>query len=319
MVCRPQLSPGISAGDWLEQLSDELLQAGALSVTLEDAGDDTLDEARAVFGEPGSDPAIQGWPESSVSVLLSADDDPLSWWRGIESAKALPSPAVLWIDDQDWVTKTQAQFRPIEIADCLWIGPSWHETPDRYRQPTRRALTIDPGMAFGTGGHATTQLCLEALVRAFHQMPTDQRMQVIDYGCGSGILALAAVSLGAQSAIGVDIDPQAVVVARSNADQNGLAHKAFFFTAEDDLSAAGQVPDGGFDLVIANILAQPLKVLAPVLWRLTAPHGGLVLSGLLESQEEMLCQWFAQSAPERPFLGVLGRREGWSCLGFLPH
>jgi ribosomal protein L11 methyltransferase len=226
-------------------------------------------------------------------------------------------PTVAALGDEDWVTKTQAQFSPLEVCDTVWVGPSWHMPPALYQEPPRLALTIDPGMAFGTGGHATTQLCLEAIIAAFTSGHLGDESCVLDYGCGSGILALAAAGLGAAQVVALDIDPVAVRVAQANAQANGLGHRVRCVSAQEDLWSQTDVQQG-FDLVVANILAQPLRVLAPVLWRCVRPNGGLILSGLLVSQAESLVDWFAAADPSRPRLSVLGTREGWACLGQHP-
>jgi ribosomal protein L11 methyltransferase len=321
LVVSPQPAEGQSPDDWLDGLSDALLEAGALSVTIEDADAQEARRERPLFGEPGSPQSLRAWPSSRLHLLLTEDEEPLAWWQAPHQPWArlgLDTPDVVRLGDEDWVTKTQAQFTPLEIGDTLWVGPSWHEAPAVYRQPPRLALTIDPGMAFGTGGHATTQLCLEAILAAFASGAVGPDSRVLDYGCGSGILALAAAGLGAEEVIALDIDPIAVRVAQANAQANRLDHRVRCISAQEDLSRQRSVPATGFDLVVANILAQPLKVLAPVLWQSVGPQGGLVLSGLLESQAEALTDWFAAADPRRPRLRLLGRREGWACLGYLP-
>lgn len=321
LVLSPQPADGQSPDAWLDALSDALLEAGALSVTIEDADAQAAHRERPLFGEPGSPQSLRAWPSSRLHLLLPEDEEPLVWWQAPHQPWArlgLGTPEVLQLGDEDWVTKTQAQFTPLEVCDTLWVGPSWHEAPTAYRQPPRLALTIDPGMAFGTGGHATTQLCLEAILSAFASGAVGPESRVLDYGCGSGILALAAAGLGAQQVIALDIDPVAVRVAQANAQANQLDHRVRCVSAQEDLSRQIAEPNAGFDLVVANILAQPLKVLAPVLWRCVGPQGGLVLSGLLEAQADSLADWFAAADPSRPRLRLLGTREGWACLGHLP-
>lgn len=320
VVC-PQPTEGQGPDAWLDALSDALLEAGALSVTIEDADAQVASREQPLFGEPGSPQSLRAWPSSRLYLLLPEDEEPLTWWQASDQPWAtlgLGTPEIAALGDEDWVTKTQAQFTPIEVSDTLWVGPSWHEAPPAYRQPPRLALTIDPGMAFGTGGHATTQLCLEAILSAFASGAVGPDSRVLDYGCGSGILALAAAGLGAEQVIALDIDPVAVRVAQANAQANGLDHRVRCVSAQEDLSEHKPAPDAGFDLVVANILAQPLKVLAPVLWQCVGPGGGLVLSGLLETQVNALVDWFAAAAPTRPRLRLLGSREGWACLGHLP-
>jgi ribosomal protein L11 methyltransferase len=196
------------------------------------------------------------------------------------------------VADRDWVRETQAQFAPIRVSPRLWIVPSWHAAPD----PAALNIVLDPGLAFGTGGHPTTRLCLNWLERAIGGGES-----VIDYGCGSGILAIAAMKLGAGSAVGIDIDAQALLAARGNAIQNRVE-------VEFRGAAARACPPA--DIVVANILARPLIVLAPLLAGLTAPGGRLALAGLLAAQAQDVHaaydEWFD--------LGREGEEEGWVVL-----
>jgi len=252
-----------------EALSDALLNAGALSVDVSDADAGTADE-RPIFDEPGGAPAA-GWSRARVAALFERERDVAQAVTGaFEQAGAAPGTAyeVSRVDDEDWVRRTQSQFAPQHIAPRLWIVPSWHEPPDR----TATNVVLDPGLAFGTGTHATTRLCLRWLASRVRGGES-----VIDFGCGSGILAIAALKLGAGAACGIDIDPQAVAAARSNAERNGVA--ATFVSAAESLPAAAQI-------IVANILAQPLLVLAPLLARLTPPGGRLALSGILTEQAQ---------------------------------
>jgi len=196
------------------------------------------------------------------------------------------------IAEQNWVQITQAQFEPIRISERLWIVPSWHEPPD----PKAIALVLDPGMAFGTGSHPTTRLCLEWLEHA-----VSPGVSVLDYGCGSGILAIAAARFGAAEVLGVDIDAQAVAVARSNAERNGV--RAHFADSANTLQ-------GQFDIVVANILSNPLKALAPALCAHVRPGGRLALSGILVEQTDELIAAYAPWLP----LTVDAECEGWVCL-----
>lgn len=318
-VCAPQPVAGQTADAWLEELSDHFLACGALSVSIEDADAHHADRERPMFGEPGADLSLRAWPSSRVQLLLADTQDPQDWWAAHAPLEAMGPPDISRLTDDDWVAKTQAQFDPLEVLDTLWVGPSWHPVPVAFTIPPRIALTIDPGMAFGTGGHATTQLCLEAILQAHAQKQLPASARVLDYGCGSGILALAAAACGVERVLAVDIDPVAVDVASANARNNALADRVRCMAAQDDLSTAGDVPSTGYDLVVANILAQPLKLLAPLLWRLTAPQGGLVLSGLLDSQAEAMIDWYASVDPQRPPLAVLGQRDGWACIGRMPR
>ncbi|MDR2112587.1 MAG: 50S ribosomal protein L11 methyltransferase, partial [Candidatus Accumulibacter sp.] len=207
------LSLGIETdGRHAEPLADALLDAGALSAGIEDADAGTADET-AQFGEPGS-AATPGWARSRVIALLDADTDVDALLGDCARAAGLPGvPAhtVERVEEQDWVRLTQAQFEPIRVSGRLWIVPSWHSAPD----PAAIVLVLDPGMAFGTGSHPTTRLCLEWLERT-----VTPGCSMLDYGCGSGILGIAAARLGATDVLGVDIDPQAVTAARNNAARN---------------------------------------------------------------------------------------------------
>ena len=250
-----------------EPLSDALLGVGALSVDVSDADAGTPDE-RPIFDEPGGAPAA-GWSRARVAALFSSDADVagalvLAFQEcGVTEDTAYD---VAPVEDDDWVRRTQSQFEPQEVAPGLWIVPTWHAPPD----PRATNIMLDPGLAFGTGTHATTRLCLRWL--ATHVQRGDT---VIDFGCGSGILGIAAAKLGAAGVYGVDIDMQAVMAARANAERNGVT--ATFVSAAEDLP-------GSADKVVANILAQPLIVLAPLLARLTAAGGQIALSGILVSQ-----------------------------------
>jgi ribosomal protein L11 methyltransferase len=205
---------------------------------------------------------------------------------------SVPDFALGRVEEENWVALTQAQFDPIRISGRLWIVPSWHAAPD----PTAINLLLDPGMAFGTGSHPTTRLCLEWLERTQPEGKT-----LLDYGCGSGILAIAAAKLGATTVAGVDIDPQAVTAAQANAEKNGVV-------ARFDVSTASL--DKEYDLVIANILANPLRVLAPALCGHVRPGGRLALSGILAEQAAELIDLYAPWIP----LAVADTQEGWVCL-----
>lgn len=282
--------------EFAQALSDQLLELGALSVDLLDADADTPDE-QAIFGEPGeASPGV--WQHNRISALFNPDQDAvaiLTQACNILQLETVPDYQTGTLDEHDWVRLTQAQFDPIQISDRLWIVPSWHQ-PDN---PQAINLTLDPGLAFGTGSHPTTRLCLQWLDR--HLIADDY---VLDYGCGSGILAIAAVKLGAVRAVGVDLDPQAVTASCDNREINQLNALQAQFYLPDEL------PASEYDLVIANILTNPLKVLAPLLAAHTRPGGRLVLSGILDHQAEEVMQvyqeWFDFDAPVF--------EEGWSCL-----
>ncbi|MFZ9122127.1 MAG: 50S ribosomal protein L11 methyltransferase [Burkholderiaceae bacterium] len=298
----------------LEPLTDALLEHGALSVSVDDllAGSEA---EQPQFGEPGSDIHMRPWPVSRVRMLISDELEPQAWWQALTVALPVLAASPMQahaVEESDWVSLSQSSFEPIVIRDVLWVGPHWHTTPDAFRQPPRWHLSIDPGMAFGTGGHPTTQLCLEALLTIFSQPSASAPTQVLDLGCGSGILAIAAAKLGARHVLAVDIDPMALQTTRRNADINGVAAQ---LTVAD---ARTPIPNS-FDLVLANILAQPLKLLAPMILGAVASHGGLVLSGLLTRQEDEVRAAYAAIDPQQQNKMVsLGSRDGWLCLGFWP-
>lgn len=286
-------------GSLAESLSDGLLESGALSVSVEDADLDT-DEEQPLFGEPGSEPNTQAWTRNRLVVLLADGTDPeqllASAREDLDTETSLP-----WhlreVPDADWVRLTQSQFGPICVGDHILIVPSWH-ADQMTAAPVqgRIAIQLDPGLAFGTGSHPTTHLCLEWLAK---ELPAGAT--VLDYGCGSGILAIAAKMLGASKVIGVDIDEQAVSATAANA----LANRT-----EIDAQLTEGLSDGQFDVVVANILSNPLKVLAPMLSTRVKSGGSLVLSGVLERQALEVAQAYA------PWLqmSVWQARDGWVCL-----
>lgn len=276
-----------------EPMCDALLEAGALSASIEDADAGTPDE-QPQFGEPGS-VNTPGWMHSRVVVLLEPDADIEALLAEAGAAIGLseiPAYSVENVAEQNWVQLTQSQFDPIRVSERLWIVPSWHETPD----PAAVNLILDPGMAFGTGSHPTTRLCLEWLERN-----VSEACSVLDYGCGSGILAIAAARLGAGHVAGVDIDPQAVEAARANAERNGVT--ALF--ADSATPVAGE-----YDVVVANILSNPLRVLAPAICAHVRQGGKLALSGILREQIDEIIAIYAQWIP----LQVADVREDWVCL-----
>ncbi len=283
----PWLSVSFEAdADRVETLTDALLEAGALAADVSDAAAGTPQE-QPIFGEPGA-AAGRRWPRSLVTALFPADVElPAVLDRAFQVAGiAVTTPyRVDRVDDQDWVRVTQSQFTPQQISERLWIVPSWHAAPN----PQAINIVLDPGLAFGTGTHPTTRLCLRWLDRHIRGGES-----VIDFGCGSGILAIAALKLGAANAYGVDVDQQALLAARHNAMQNQV--NAGFFDAADRLGRPAQI-------VVANILANPLRVLAPLLAGLTEPHGQVVLSGILEEQADEVREayrpWFAMDTTDR--------------------
>jgi ribosomal protein L11 methyltransferase len=276
-----------------EPLCDALLEAGALSATIEDADADTPDE-QPQFGEPGLETA-PGWQRSRIVALLEADADAgelLATASATVGLAAVPAWSVEPVAEQNWVQLTQSQFDPIRISGRLWIVPSWHAAPD----PTAVNLVLDPGMAFGTGSHPTTRLCLEWLERN-----VTPGCRMLDYGCGSGILAIAAARLGAGTVAGVDIDPQAVAAATANAERNGVVAR---------FTDSAQPLAGEYDLVVANILSNPLRVLAPAICGHVRRGGRLALSGILREQADEIIAIYSRWLP----LQVADTREDWVCL-----
>lgn len=286
-----------------EAWSDALLEAGALSVSVEDADGDTEHE-QALFGEPGTEPEVLAWRRNRLVALLADGDDPAQLLAALDGLAGPAPVAGDWflrdVPDADWVRLTQSQFGPIVVSERIWIVPSWHR--DDAGLPSAGArdgivrIELDPGLAFGTGSHPTTHLCLEWLAAHLQGGET-----VLDYGCGSGILAIAARLLGAGPTRGVDIDEQAVLATARNADTNHVDVQACL---PDDL------PAGTSQVVVANILSNPLKLLAPMLAARVAPGGWLALSGVLERQADEVCQAYAPHLP----LQVWAARDGWVCL-----
>ena len=283
-------------GEHADSLTDALIDAGALSACAEDADLDTPAE-RPMFGEPGSDASPEGWESNRVVALLP---DGLEATELLAQAQTQLSFAIgeHWqlreVPDEDWVKLTQSQFEPIAVGQRLLIVPTWHR--EKWQTDERVCLELDPGLAFGTGSHPTTHLCLKWL-----QTDMPPGCHLLDYGCGSGILAIAAKLLGAHEVLGVDIDEQAVQSTQYNALANGVDLNAML---PDDLS------EGEFDVVMANILSNPLKVLAPMLSHRVRPGGYLVLSGVLERQAEEVAAAYA------PWLAmtVYESLDGWVCL-----
>ncbi len=283
----------IAVNDHLaERLADALMEHGALSAAIEDAYAGTENE-QAIFGEPGM-PAEQIWQQSKVIALFGEHDEAAAIVKAAAQESGLKDLSYdsETLEDQDWVRLTQSQFDPIQISERLWITPSWHKAP----AGNAVNLQLDPGLAFGTGSHPTTRLCLKWL---------DTQLKggesVLDYGCGSGILTIAALKLGAGSAVGVDIDEQAIRASNDNAAQNDV--QAHFYLPDG-------LPQGQFDVVVANILANPLRMLGEMLATRTKQGGRIVLSGLLAEQSEELgeiySQWFDIEPAET--------EEGWARL-----
>lgn len=286
-----------------EVWSDALLEAGALSVSVEDADGDTSQE-RPLFGEPGSEPDVLAWRRNRLAALVADGEDPAHLVAALAQSVSVALDAIDWsvrdVPDADWVRLTQAQFGPIAVGKRIWIVPSWHRddagVPAAADHPGIVRIELDPGLAFGTGSHPTTHLCLEWLAGNLQGGET-----VLDYGCGSGILSIAARLLGAGITWAVDIDEQAVTATRQNAAVNGVAVSA---------SLPDGLPAGTSELVVANILSNPLKVLAPMLSSRVAAGGRLVLSGVLERQADEVALAYAPWLA----LNVWAARDGWVCL-----
>jgi ribosomal protein L11 methyltransferase len=271
-----------------ERLSDALLEVGALSVTFEGA----FAGAAAVAADETGESAT--WRRVKLTALWRAQDDvEQRFLRACDAVGlSVPPHKLSSVPDEDWVAKSKAQFGPIRISARLWIVPSWHVPPE----PDAINLMLDPGLAFGTGSHPSTRLCLQWLDRTIGGGET-----VLDYGCGSGILAIAALKLGARHAVGVDIDPDAVAAARANARRNGVEGEFLDGLAPFTFTA---------DVVVANILANPLKVLAPLLASRIRRGGRLALSGILPNQANEIEKCYAPWIEFAPCT----ESEGWACL-----
>ncbi|HOY69519.1 MAG TPA: 50S ribosomal protein L11 methyltransferase [Methylotenera sp.] len=281
----PWISVKIQAQDnTADLISDTLMALGALSAIIEDANADTLDE-QPIFGEPG-DPPPGIWQQNLVSALFDDDADVVKIMADLQRKTKLSNLqySTETIEEQDWVRATQSQFDPIKITDTLWIVPTWHSAPN----PDAINIVLDPGLAFGTGSHPTTHLCLAWLTQNVNPQNT-----VLDYGCGSGILAIAAKLLGANHVEGTDIDTQAIQASLYNAEQNHV---------RADFYHASQYQTREFDIVVANILSSALSVLAPALAASCKTGGKIALSGILKEQAEAVsniyAQWFNMQAPQ---------------------
>lgn len=280
-----------------ERLGDALMENGALSVSLADA--DANNEAEEpLYGEPGLEPEIRAWKRSKLSFLVDenfdADDVAKKAFASLK-LEPVALDSLEDVPDTDWVKVTQAQFGPTKVSDRLWIVPSWNEPP----KPEAINIRLDPGVAFGTGSHPTTKLCLTWL-----DQNCKAGISMLDFGCGTGILAIAAAKLGATDVAGVDIDPQAVEAAKVNAAANNVL-------------ATFALPDAfkgrQFDIVVANILANPLKVLAPELIAKLNDTGFLVLSGVLSHQVDDLIRAYHE-VDSRINLRVYNEEQDWVCL-----
>ena len=285
----------LSPEDSVETVSDALsFELGALSVSVEDADADTEDE-RALFGEPGMPSPRGGWQRSVLRALFATEEEATeaaTLLLAQDWAEGVHLQSMSKVEDQDWVRLTQSQFAPVDITPAFWIVPSWHEAPEA----ARKVIRLDPGLAFGTGTHPTTRMCLRWIARHSDELSRTWS-RVLDYGCGSGILAIGAALHGARGIDAVDIDPAAVDSTQTNARANGV-----------ELHAG--LPDaasGTYPLVLANILATPLKLLAPLLCGHLQPGGHLVLAGILERQADELKQAYAPWVA----LHVSDAEDGW--------
>jgi ribosomal protein L11 methyltransferase len=278
-------------------LSDALLEAGAICVDVADARAGT-DQETPIFGEPGEEAALAYGSNRVIALFYPDTDAAAALRRACVAAGLEPVPEyhTAEVPEQDWVKLTQCQFAPMRVSARLWIVPSWHAPPDG----SAINIVLDPGLAFGTGSHPTTRLCLDWLERRLFPGST-----VIDYGCGSGILAIAAAKLGAGHVVGVDIDSQALAASRYNAERNRVA-ATFVGVDGPRLHPA--------DVVMANILSNPLKLLAPLLKELTVPGGQVVLSGILAPQATAVAgaysEWFDMELPveEQGWIRLCGKR-----------
>jgi ribosomal protein L11 methyltransferase len=278
--------------DRVETLSEALEALDALSLSVEDA-DAQTDAEQALFGEPGMPPPADGWQRSRLVALFGTEEAAREAGELLQAQDFFAGCEWLGIDavpEQDWVRLTQSQFTPVEITPAFWIVPTWHEPPAQAQQVIR----LDPGLAFGTGTHPTTRMCLRWIAR---QAAGAGWGRVLDYGCGSGILAIAAAKHGATEVEAVDIDEAAVTSTLDNAAANGVRLHA----------GLPDLAQGDYAVVLANILATPLKMLAPLLCAHVAPGGSLVLAGILERQAEELQAVYAPLLP----LQVADREDGW--------
>ncbi len=266
----------ITPEDLVESVSDALIdELSALSVSVEDADAETPAE-QALFGEPGMPVARVGWQRSTLKALFDTEataTEAVTLLLAQEWAQAVKLQSLVEVEDQDWVRLTQSQFAPVAITDQFWIVPTWHEPPAQ----AVKVIRLDPGLAFGTGTHPTTRMCLRWIAKHADECSSAWD-RVLDYGCGSGILAIGAAMHGARRIDALDIDRDAIESTRANAQANGVELRAGL----PDLAV------GAYPLVLANILATPLKLLAPLLCRHVAAGGHLVLAGILERQAEEL-------------------------------
>ncbi len=281
--------------DEAEAVSDALMdELGALSVSVEDA-DANTDAERALFGEPGMPAPRGGWDRSIVKALFNdeaAAQDASDTLLAQDWAAAVQLQSLTELVDQDWVRLTQSQFTPVPVTPTFWVVPSWHEAPAE----ALKVIRLDPGMAFGTGTHPTTRMCLRWIANQTAERAAHWS-RVLDYGCGSGILAIGAALHGAVGVDAVDIDPAAVQATEDNAQANGVGLQV----------GLPELANGRYPLVLANILATPLKLLAPLLCGHVQAGGDLVLAGILERQADELVEAYAPWLT----LAVSDAEDGW--------
>ncbi|MFT6589774.1 MAG: ribosomal protein L11 methyltransferase [Rhodoferax sp.] len=279
----------------VEALSDALDALDALSVSVEDA-DAQTDAEQALFGEPGMPPPKDGWQRSRVTALYASEvlaKEALALLQAQDFFLDCQFLALQALQEQDWVRLTQSQFTPVDITPEFWIVPTWHEPPAQ----ARTIIRLDPGLAFGTGTHPTTRMCLRWIAQSGQPVAVVGLGRVLDYGCGSGILAIGAAKHGALEVDAVDIDEAAVQSSLLNAQANEVSLKV----------GLPDIVSGVYHTVLANILATPLKVLAPLLWARVAPGGSLVLAGILARQADELKAAYAPYCQ----LSVSDQQEGW--------
>ncbi len=289
----------------IEILTDALMEIETLAVSVEDADADTEQE-EALWGEPGMPVAREGWQRSTVKCLFPDEASALEAATLIlaqDWASEIHVQGIQEVPDQDWVRLTQSQFSPVPVTADFWIVPTWHEVPEA----ARTVIRLDPGLAFGTGTHPTTRMCLQWIAENAAAL---QGQRALDYGCGSGILAIGAALHGATQVDAVDIDPAAVEATLANADVN-LSHLR---AADGRTPISAGLPDlvgdaqGSYPVVLANILATPLKMLSPLLAGHVAAGGHLVLAGILARQEQELKDAYADVGLQ---LDVANSQEGW--------
>jgi len=285
-----------------EALSDALLELGAQSVTIEDARADTPDEIPR-YGEPGFD-CVTTWRDNKLCAIVDMQSEPHALIQAAASVAGLrvaPEFGQERLDDDDWVRRTQSQFSSLRVGERLWIVPSWCALPSL---PDALVVRLDPGVAFGTGSHATTRLMLawlESVLGSDAPTPSSAISRVLDYGCGSGILALAAAKLGASEVVAIDVDPSALAACAENALANAVSIR---------IEPPERLPAGAYDLVLANILARPLIELAPVFAAHTRRGARIGLSGVLAEQAEQVIAAYAAEFEMR----IEATGEGWALV-----